>query len=430
MKVIAFLPVKGRSERIENKNIKLLDGKPLFLYTLEKLLKCDFIDEVYLDTDSEYIIDLASETGCKIMKRDAKLATNKTDGHKLFINEVNFKDADIYIQILCTSPFIEIETIKKGVDTLKKSDYDSAVLIRKEKLYLWDDKKPKYDMNNIPNSVDLNNTIIETMGLYISKKTTALKYNRRFGKNIFFLEASPLESIDVNYKEEFNLATLIAAGKREKERELFKNISNIISTPILSDILDDMGINGVISNLNLNIQNKKIFGFAKTLKLQKLKKGDDYTGIYKALKSYENIIPNDIIVVENECEDFAYFGELNANLAIRAGAIGAIIGGKTRDAAAVCQLDFPVFSKGYTCKDVKNRATMHSINKKINLYGVSISPGDLIFGDSDGIVVIPAEHQNRIIKLALKVVQKEKSILNKIVIGEQSINLLEEFGEF
>ena len=54
MKVVAFLPAKGSSERIENKNIKLLDGKPLFLYTLEKLVKCDFIDEV-LNSDLNFI---------------------------------------------------------------------------------------------------------------------------------------------------------------------------------------------------------------------------------------------------------------------------------------------------------------------------------------------------------------------------------------
>ena len=53
MKIVAFLPVTGTSSRIENKNIKLLDGKPLFLHTLEKLSSCSFIDEVYLDSESE-----------------------------------------------------------------------------------------------------------------------------------------------------------------------------------------------------------------------------------------------------------------------------------------------------------------------------------------------------------------------------------------
>ena len=47
MKIVAVVPVKGTSERIENKNIKLLDGKPLFLHTIEKLLSCNFLDEVY-----------------------------------------------------------------------------------------------------------------------------------------------------------------------------------------------------------------------------------------------------------------------------------------------------------------------------------------------------------------------------------------------
>ena len=55
MKVVAFLPAKGTSERIASKNFKLLNGKPLFLHTLEKLVSCDIIDEDYLDSESDKI---------------------------------------------------------------------------------------------------------------------------------------------------------------------------------------------------------------------------------------------------------------------------------------------------------------------------------------------------------------------------------------
>ena len=109
MKIIAFLPAKGTSSRIENKNIKLLDGKPLFLHTLEKLVACDFIDEVYLDSESEEIFSLAENVKCNFLKRDVSLATNMTDGHSLFYNEAKQVEADIYIQILGTSPFIKKE---------------------------------------------------------------------------------------------------------------------------------------------------------------------------------------------------------------------------------------------------------------------------------------------------------------------------------
>ena len=141
MRVVAFLPAKGSSSRVESKNVRLLDGKPLFLHTLEKLVQCDFIDDVYLDTESDEIIELASEVNCKIMKRDPSLASNKTDGHQLFMNEVHHTEADIYIQVLGTSPFIAMDTLKKGVEALSKVDstYDSAVLVQKEKLYTWAD---------------------------------------------------------------------------------------------------------------------------------------------------------------------------------------------------------------------------------------------------------------------------------------------------
>ena len=67
MRTVIFLPAKGESSRVENKNLKLLDGKPLFLHTLEKIASSMIFDEVYLDTDSDEIIEAASEINCKIL---------------------------------------------------------------------------------------------------------------------------------------------------------------------------------------------------------------------------------------------------------------------------------------------------------------------------------------------------------------------------
>ena len=431
MKIVAFLPVKGTSERIENKNMKLMDGKPLFLYTLEKLVKCDFLDEVYLDSESKEVFDMASEIECKHIYRDPSLATNKTDGHKLFYNEVKQVEADIYIQILCTSPFIKPETIERGIKILKeKSEYDSVVLMSKEKQYLWKDNQPIYDKYHIPNSKDLPYTMVETMGLYIIRKDVALKNKMRFGDKVYFLEAEPIEKIDVNYPDEFNLANYIAAGLREKEREMFTNLSKILSSCMLSDILDDLNIDGVVSHMILNLPHKRVLGRAKTLKLRKLKENETYEGIYDALISYDTIVPNDIIVVENECREFAYFGNLNASLAMRAGAVAAIIDGCTRDNLATQDLDFPVFSRGYNCRDVRKRATVESMNKTIKLGEIKVHPGDLIFADNDGIIVIPRKYEQVIIKRAIETINKEKNVVNEIVLGRTAKNIIKEVGTF
>jgi CMP-N-acetylneuraminic acid synthetase/regulator of RNase E activity RraA len=430
MKVVAFLPAKGTSSRVESKNLKLLDGKPLFLHTLEKLMECDFIDEVYLDTESDDVIDLASEINCKVLKRDSNLASNTTDGNKLFLNEVKHVEADIYIQILGTSPFIEKETIQKGVKAIQNKEFDSSVLIRKERLYTWNEKGPNYNIEDIPNSFDLGDTIIETMGLYIVKREAVLSTRRRIGDKPYLLEATPLEAIDVNWPEDFDLANLIAAGKREKERKLLENIKSHLTSAMLSDIMDDFGLNGVLQGFKLNLPEKKILGKAKTLKLRALKDGEDFKGIYNALYSYNTIIPNDVVIVENEISEFAYFGELNANLAIRSGASAAIIGGVTRDTAEVEKLGFPVFSKGSNCKDVRKRATMESFNKTIEMEGIKVSPNDLIFGDNDGIIIIPKKYEEKILQRVFEVIKTESNVLVDIANGVDVDQLTKDHGFF
>ncbi|WP_405757420.1 cytidylyltransferase domain-containing protein [Anaerovibrio slackiae] len=431
MKVVAFLPAKGNSERVENKNVKLLDGKPLFLHNLEKLAECEFIDEVYLDSESDRIFELASEVNCKFMHRDPSLATNKTDGHQLFFNEAKQVDADIYVQLLGTSPFIKKATIQKGIDILvKNTEYDSVVLVRKEKQYHWKDDQPMYDKFHIPNSFNLDDTVIETMGLYIVRNTVALEKQMRFGDKVFLLEADALEAIDVNYPDDFELASYIAAGMREKDRQLLRNMGQILTSCILSDILDDMEIKGVIRGMQLNMADKKVMGRAKTLKLRLLKDGEDFTGIYDALESYNTIVPSDVIVVQNECDEYAYFGDLNANMALRAGAVGAVIGGKTRDYSAVKALNFPVFSTGYSCADVRKRATTESYNKRIIVQGIEVSPGDLIFGDNDGVVVIPQKYEDEVLKRAFESIEKEAKVRASITTGMQAKNIVGKVGAF
>lgn len=432
MRIVAFLPAKGSSSRIESKNMKLLDGKPLFLYTLEKLVDSGLFDEVILDTESQDVIDAASEVNCSVMRRDPELATNKTDGNKMFYNEVKHSEADIYVQVLCTSPFIEMDTIKKGIEKLKSSSkFDSAVLIRKERQYTWNEQGPEYDIDSIPNSVDLGDTIVETMGLYIVKKDIALSLKRRIGTRPYLLEATPLEGIDVNWPEDFQLAELIAAGLREKDRRLLGNIKNHLSSCVLSDLLDDLGYpNQVVKGLLPNFTGVKLLGRAKTLKIRSLKEGEAFEGIYDSLYSYDTIVPNDIILVENEVSDYAYFGELNANLAIRSGASGVIVNGMTRDNAEVLTTGLPVFARGYTCQDVRKRGTTESFNKTISLNGIKVEPECLVFADSEGVIIIPKKIEKEVIEEVYKRTANEKKILSEIANDIDINTLTKNYGFF
>ena len=432
MRTAIFLPAKGTSERIDSKNKKLLDGKPLFLHTLEKLAFSDIHADIYLDSECDEILDMASHIPCNKIKRDPSLATNKTDGNALFHNEVINCDADIIVQILGTSPFIEIATIEAAIYAIQYEGYDSAVLMQREKQYTWGEEGPNYNADNIPNSKDLPWTDIETMGLYAVRRDVALETKKRIGKNPKKIYGTKLECMDVNYPDDFVAANLIASGAREEERKLLKNIATHLSSPILSDLLDDLGLqdNCVVTGLQANIPNKKIFGRANTLKLRAMKEGEDFNGIYDALSTYETIVPNDVIVVENEISDYAYFGELNANLAIRSGAVGAIIGGKTRDNENVSNLDFPTFSTGYVAQDVRKRAVVDTMSRPIELMGKPLNPGDLIFADNEGVIIIPRAHEKRIMGEVFSRISDENSILVDIACGKDVNEIIDSYGAF
>ena len=116
------------------------------------------------------------------MKRNPTLASNSTDGNRLLVNEVRFVEADIYVQFLGTSPFIQPETIWKGIERVASGSYDSAVLFNPQRQYTWDEKGPTYDVHNIPNSADLPETLIEAMGLYIVSRRTELENQCHIGK--------------------------------------------------------------------------------------------------------------------------------------------------------------------------------------------------------------------------------------------------------
>jgi len=135
-------------------------------------------------------------------------------------------------------------------------------------------------------------------------------------------------------------------------------------------------------------------------------------------------------MIENEVPEYAYFGEINANLAIRSGAAGVIVNGMTRDAKEVKDTGLPVFSKGFTCRDVRKRATTESFNKTITLNDVEVKPNCLVFADQEGVVVIPKAIEEKVIQEIYRLSANEKKILIDISTGVHVDDLTKKYGYF
>jgi regulator of RNase E activity RraA/CMP-N-acetylneuraminic acid synthetase len=433
MKIVAFVPAKGSSERISNKNLTILDGEHLFKRKLRQLLACPLIDEVYLDTDSDEIAALASDLPSHRLHRPPHLATNQTDGHEMFAWECSNVQADIYIQALCTAPFIDTETIERAIKKLLETpDADSLVAVTREKQYLWLEGSPIYlQEGHIPNSIDLPTQTIEAMSLYLVRSQKSSPPTKRFGKNPILFEITPQEAVDINWPQDLLLGEAIAAGLRAQENLRLGALRPHLKTAMLSDITRELGLNCTLPrDIAPRGLQRSLLGKAKTLLLDRADEKNHWSGIYNALNSYDFVRPGDIIIVENRVPERAYFGNLNASLAIRAGASGAIIDGVTRDSAEVAQLEFPVYSRGHYCKDIKFDGTMISANMPITIGDVPIKNNDYIIADHDGVVAIPQEHWSNIIKITWENLEKEQLISKQVAQGIHARKIFENIGAF
>jgi len=445
-RVAAFVPAKGSSERIANKNIAVLDGDHLFRRKLRQLLHCDLIDVVYLDTECDVVAGLAGDLPVHRQHRPEALASNACDGHELFAWECSAAaPADFYVQALCTAPFVTADTLRRAIQALiDNPQADSLVAVTRARQYCWGEDGPKdgrrvqtplYGTGRIPNSVELPATVVEAMSLYIVRHREGEPLpQRRFGSNPILFELDPIEQVDINNPEDLAMAEALCAGQRAQEVTRLRALQPYLSSPVLADIAKEMGLRAVLPQQIRATSRGKMLGRARTLQLVAIapeeRQTERWRGIYDALDSYRFVRPGCVITVANEAPGFAYFGDLNATLAIRAGAVGAVIDGVTRDSSDVEMLGLPVYARRSYCDDIKYEGTLGSMNAPITIGDVMICHDDMIFGDENGVVAIPEAMWAKVEEAAWDVLTKEARIRIMAARGQPPEQILAECGVF
>lgn len=124
----------------------------------------------------------------------------------------------------------------------------------------------------------------------------------------------------------------------------------------------------------------------------------------------------------------APWGELLSTAARARGASGALMDGCTRDIKAIRSMKFPVFHGGIAPLDSKGRGRIMALDTPIACAGVNVSPGDLIFGDADGVVVIPQKIETEVLALAFEKIKGEKNTLADLQRGDKLADVFARYG--
>ncbi len=222
---------------------------------------------------------------------------------------------------------------------------------------------------------------------------------------------SQIDESEFHSFESFFDAVKKAVGSVNMDKNL-----DFISTPQISDALQKInGSNGVIPYVK-SVNGKKTFGRVLTVQTNDVDWGT-------SVKAIDEAKIGEVIIIDVEGDKAAIWGELTSKAAQKKGISGTIINGACRDFDAIKNMDYPVFSK----KIVPN-AGKPLLNGKINvdlcLNGIKVNPGDYIFGDECGVVVIPQNIFDDTIKTLWEIKNSEKRIINQINDGKSLLEIL------
>jgi YrbI family 3-deoxy-D-manno-octulosonate 8-phosphate phosphatase len=211
-KIAAFIPAKGTSNRVPSKNRQEILGVPMYLWAANNLARVLPNEDIYIDSDCEETLSGARSRGFGTIKRPAELATNATDGNQMMMWQVSNVEAEIYIQHLPPMIFLRAETIKAALSKVVDGGCASSFAVYKTQHYHWDKNGPCYDLKNIPNSVTLEPSITEGMGLYVVRRDRFLQEKKRIIAPFATVDLDHYERIDIDTPDDLSYARTVAKG--------------------------------------------------------------------------------------------------------------------------------------------------------------------------------------------------------------------------
>ncbi|NRA89221.1 MAG: RraA family protein [Rhizobiales bacterium] len=224
----------------------------------------------------------------------------------------------------------------------------------------------------------------------------------------------------------------------ENDKELFELLETELFTAVVGDVLDLMGyqkqfLPQYISPIR---QNMKLAGRAMPVletDVLNIDNGSIHNPIMTKpfglmLEALDDLKEGEIYVASGASHNYALWGELMSTRAKILGARGALVNGYARDIDGILALDFPCYCSGFYAQDQGPRGKVIDYRTTIEFGGIRIEPGDLIFGDKEGVLIIPKKIEEETIELSLEKAKGEKLVAKAIEEGMSAVDAFDTFG--
>lgn len=205
-KLVAVIPMRAGSQRVRNKNFKSFAGKSLFEHKIETIKKLP-VDDIIVNTDSDFAIDIAKKMGVKYHKREPYFASSKCSNSEYHEYLARVTEAENILIAQVTAPLITKESYIKAINEFYFNDCNSLMSVKVVKEFLWYRGKPvNYDPDDAPNSQNLPEYLAPTFGLVIVNREEMLKSRNFICSKPYFMKVSQEEAIDIDTQVDFDFA--------------------------------------------------------------------------------------------------------------------------------------------------------------------------------------------------------------------------------
>lgn len=194
-----------------------------------------------------------------------------------------------------------------------------------------------------------------------------------------------------------------------------RNVERVgrIDTATLSDALDRLGIAGQCLGIKPLDHRFRMAGRAFTLLYGPAGATPGTVGDY-----IDDVAPGDVCVLDNGGrENATVWGDILTFVAHKRGVAGTVIDGACRDTHLALELGYPMFSRSYSMRTGKDRVQVEATGVPVNIGDVRIAPGDLLRGDSDGVIAIPKEREEDVLRVAEEIEAAEAKIRDAVASG-------------
>lgn len=215
-----------------------------------------------------------------------------------------------------------------------------------------------------------------------------------------------------------------------EDREFFEICKTSLFSAVIGDILDSMGYVNQFLPQRIKPLDDSYVCIGRAMTVQEA----DITGplekpFGKMFEALDSLQEHEVYICSGSSLNYAQWGGLMSNRAIHLKAAGAILNGYSRDTKEIKHLQFPVFSSGLYAQDQGIRGKVIDYRCPITFEnGVVVQTGDIVFGDLDGVVIIPQAIEKEVLTKAIEKSNEENKVRDAITKGMSTVEAFEKFG--